>query len=155
MEIFSRLVLILLIGLVGVGSLLSPTPSYAENFPLEWQAPTQNCDGTSLPISDLGSYKIYYSKDSGRASPAAEACGCVGRHQYEKVVTVTDPTVTSVQVPVDEPGTYYVTMTAVDVDGNESCYSQQVVKAVKSITPDAPLNFEISLNQHRFNRRSL
>ena len=145
MEKISKLILAFLIGLVGMGSVMYPMPSFAEKFPLEWQAPTQNCDGTSLPISELRNYNIYYSKDVGRPNSNPETCGCTNPYQYNNIFVVTDPTLTTVEVPVNEPGTYYVTMTAVDIDGNESCYSAQTVKEVNSATPDSPLNFEISL----------
>lgn len=145
MEKNSKLILASLIGLVGMGSMTYPMSTFAEKFPLEWQAPTQNCDGTTLPISELGSYKVYYSKDVGRSDSNSQSCGCSNPHQYDNVYEITDPTLTTFEVPVNEPGTYYVTMTAVNIEGNESCYSRQVVKEVNSATPDAPLNFEISL----------
>lgn len=143
MEKFSKLSAFL-IGSVSVG-VMFPTLALAEKLPLAWQAPTQNCDGTTMPAGDLASYKIYYSKDVGRPTQEILSCGCTNPHQYDLEYTVSDPALTTIEVPVDDPGTYYVTITATDVDGNESCYSNEVVKEVNSATPDAPLNFEISL----------
>ena len=134
-----------LIGLAGMGIMMFPMSSFAEKFPLEWQAPIQNCDGTTLPISDLSGYRVYFSKDIGRSDTTAQSCGCTNPHQYDNEYLIDDPLATTFDVPVDEPGTYYVTLTAIDVDGNESCYSREVVKEVNSATPNAPLNFEISL----------
>ena len=67
-------------------------------------------DGT--PLTDLAAYRIYYGS---------------GSRSYDDFLDVTDPTATSYAVDVIS-GTYYVAMTAIDVDGNESAYSIEVIK---------------------------
>ncbi|TDJ31788.1 MAG: hypothetical protein E2O59_00245 [Gammaproteobacteria bacterium] len=77
---------------------------------LTWVAPTENVDGSAL--TDLAGYKIYYGTQSGN---------------YSDSVDVSDPGATQhdLTVPME---TYYLAMTALDADGNESAYSNEVVK---------------------------
>ena len=77
---------------------------------LSWAPPTENVDGT--PLTDLSAYRIYYG-DTSRT--------------YAQVVEVGNPAATSHTLTLAS-GDYYVAMTAVDVDGNESAYSNEVVK---------------------------
>ncbi|MFB3106645.1 MAG: hypothetical protein ACE1ZA_17210 [Pseudomonadales bacterium] len=77
---------------------------------LDWVAPTQNVDGT--PLTNLAAYRIYYGS---------------GSRSYDDFLDVTDPTATSYAVDVVS-GTYYVAMTAINGDGNESAYSNEVIK---------------------------
>ncbi len=79
---------------------------------LAWQAPTENVDGT--PLTDLGGYRIYYG-DTSRS--------------YTESVEVTEPGADSYALTLSS-GQYYFAMTAVDADGNESAYSNEVVKVV-------------------------
>ncbi len=77
---------------------------------LAWVAPTENVDGT--PLTDLAAYRIYYGS---------------GSRSYDDFLDVTDPTATSYAVDVIS-GTYYVAMTAINADGDESAYSNEVIK---------------------------
>ncbi len=79
---------------------------------LQWQAPTQNVDGSAL--TDLAGYKIYY----GLAS-----------RDYTEVLDVSSAGATSYALTLPS-GAYYFAMTALDADGNESAYSNEVVKTV-------------------------
>jgi len=80
---------------------------------LAWQAPTENVDGS--PLDDLSGYKIYYGTSS---------------RNYDASVSIDDPSATSGSVIVVS-GDYYVAMTAIDADGNESAYSNEVLKATQ------------------------
>ena len=77
---------------------------------LSWTAPTENVDGT--PLTDLAGYRIYYG-DSSR--------------DYSDMADVADPVATTHSITLIS-GSYYVAMTALDADGNESAYSNEVVK---------------------------
>ncbi len=77
---------------------------------LDWVAPTENVDGT--PLTDLTAYRIYYG---------------AGSRSYDDVLDLPDPAATSYTVDLVS-GTYYVAMTAIDGDGNESAYSNEVIK---------------------------
>jgi fibronectin type 3 domain-containing protein len=84
---------------------------------LAWDAPTTNTDGSSLnSATDLSQYKIYY----GTASLA-----------YTQVVNVTNPGTTTIsQTLTLSPGTYYFAVTTVDASGQESDYSNEVMKTI-------------------------
>lgn len=84
---------------------------------LAWDAPTTNTDGSSLnPATDLSLYKIYY----GTASLT-----------YTKVVNVTNPGTTTISQTLKlSPGTYYFAVTTVDTSGQESSYSNEIMKTI-------------------------
>lgn len=92
------------VSMISVGVLGSVT--------LSWQAPAENVDGS--PLTDLAGYEIYFGEQS---------------RNYFDSVYVAGAAVTSktVQLP---PGSYYFAMTAWDVEGNESAYSNEVIKTV-------------------------
>jgi len=77
---------------------------------LNWVAPTENVDGS--PLSDLAGYRIYYGTSS---------------RSYDNHISIDDPTSTSLAFDASS-GDYFVSMSAVDVDGNESGYSNEVLK---------------------------
>jgi hypothetical protein len=85
--------------------------------PLAWDAPTTNTDGSALnPATDLSVYKIYY----GTASKT-----------YTQVVSVANPGTTTISQTLNLlSGTYYVTVTTVDTSGQESGYSNEIVKTI-------------------------
>jgi hypothetical protein len=79
---------------------------------LRWQPPTQLVDGTPLP--GLSGYRIYYGAASG-SYLGYEEIGSTAGTEY------------SLQLP---PGDYYIAMTAIGLDGEESGYSNEVHKVV-------------------------
>ena len=80
---------------------------------LSWVAPTENVDGT--PLTDLAGYRIYYGDDS---------------QSYPNATDINDANATNFALTLPS-GSYYVAMTALDVDGNESAYSNEVLKATE------------------------
>jgi len=111
----------------GGGSSADPNASTSNNgdqtataevaLTLAWDAPTTNTDGSSLnPATDLSQYKIYY----GTASLT-----------YTTVVNITNPGTTTISETLNfSPGTYYFAVTTVDVSGQESSYSNEVIKTI-------------------------
>lgn len=88
---------------------------------LTWVAPSLRQDGTPLSLSEIGGYKIYYGTKSGN---------------YIDAVDIDDGSVTSVSLgnlPIPK-GTYFVAMTALDVDGRESQFSFEVTISIKAST---------------------
>ncbi len=79
------------------------------NLPLRWQAPTENVDGT--PLTDLAGYRVYVISDN----------------QYELADDIGSPTQTNTQLAMPS-GEYNIAMTAYDLQGNESNYSNAVTK---------------------------
>ncbi len=78
---------------------------------LSWVAPTENVDGT--PLTDLAGYRIYYG-DNSRA--------------YLNSADVNDGGATSYTLTVPS-GSYYVAMTALNLSGDESAYSNEILKS--------------------------
>ena len=74
---------------------------------LSWAAPTTNEDGS--PLNDLAGYKLHYGTQPG---------------QYTRVVTV--GSFTTAEIGDLGTGTYYLTVTAYDIYGNESDFSNEI-----------------------------
>lgn len=87
--------------------------SIASLLKLSWQAPTENVDGS--PLTDLSSYRVYYGLTS---------------RNYTATTDIDDPSTSSISIPI-APGSYYVALTAIDADGNESGYSNEIFKATE------------------------
>jgi len=83
--------------------------SVVGSLQISWQAPTENVDGT--PINGLSAYRIHYGESSGQYDSVVEVDGSASDHTLNLIV-----------------GEYYIAMTAVDVDGDESGLSNEVVK---------------------------
>ncbi len=78
---------------------------------LTWDAPTTNEDGT--PLNDLGGYKVYYGRSSGSYTNSIDA----GLDN-------------SIAIGALSQGTWFFAVTAYDTSGNESGYSNEVIKQV-------------------------
>lgn len=83
---------------------------------LSWAAPTTNTDGT--PLTDLAGFKVYY----GTVSPVDKTNG-----QSIDVGNVTGSALSGLSA-----GTYFFRVTAYDIFGNESSYSEEVSKVISS-----------------------
>ena len=83
------------------------------NLTLSWVAPSENVDGSAL--TDLAGYRIYWG---------------VASRSYDDHVQLNDATATTHTVVLPE-GDYYVAMTALDDDGNESAHSNEVLKSTQ------------------------
>jgi hypothetical protein len=84
---------------------------------LAWDAPTTSTDGSYLNFAtDLSQYKIYYGTTS---------------LTYTQVVNVTNPGTPTISQTLNlSPGTYYFSVTTVDASGQESSYSNEVMKTI-------------------------
>ena len=81
---------------------------------LQWSAPTENIDGS--PLTDLAGFRIYSLDSTG---------------VYNVVAELNDPGLTSYALDI-AIGSYQFVMTAIDSDGNESGFSNSVVKTVSA-----------------------
>lgn len=79
---------------------------------ITWQARTENTDGSSL--TDLAGFRLYYGQISGT---------------YTDVVQATNPTATSYALALPN-GKYFVAMTAINREGNESAYSNEIMRTL-------------------------
>lgn len=97
----------------------------AAPFEVCWQNPTQNVDGSDL--TDLASVRLYLSTSPGTDRVA------VGDY------ATTDPGAEICAEFDADPGDYYATMTALDVPGNESGFSNEITKTVADPVPEPPV----------------
>lgn len=75
---------------------------------LEWTAPTTRSDNTPLSLSEIQGYRVYYG-----TSPS----------NLTILVDLNDDTITDFTVDSIPSGNYYFAVTAYDMDGVESGYS--------------------------------
>ena len=94
--------------------------AYAGQVPLSWNAPTTDADGTPLTYFS-GNYKVYYGTSS---------------RNYTQTIAVNNiNSSVTYQVPNLTPGQpYYFAVTAVNTLGNESSYSNEVIKTAAGAT---------------------
>ena len=92
---------------IGCGEVASVEGIGSNSLMLSWNAPSTNEDGS--PLSDLAGYKLYYGNAPGI---------------YSNVITVGD--YTNAEIGDLGFGTYYLTVTAYDIYGNESGYSNEI-----------------------------
>ena len=77
-----------------------------------WQPPTENVDGT--PITDLPlAYRVHYG---------------VASRTYTDTILLDPAPVGDCHSWSPAPGEYYIAVTAIDSDGEESAYSNEVLK---------------------------
>lgn len=76
-----------------------------------WRAPTENVDGSAL--TDLAGYSFYWGVNS---------------RAYDAKHTLNDPAATCWLMPGLAAGYYFVAMKAFDAEGNESAFSNEVLK---------------------------
>lgn len=81
---------------------------------LEWQAPTENTDGT--PLTDLSGYRIYYGTDS---------------NQLSNVIELENPGLTTYVVDQLSASVWYFSMTALNSRGLESDPSAQLMRDMR------------------------
>lgn len=81
---------------------------------LSWQAPTQYTDGSALPGSQLGAYRIYRGNSAGSLSRIAEVDDGTMSFTVQSLTT----------------GTHYFAVTAVTVGGTESALSSVGSKTI-------------------------
>lgn len=126
---FLRTLLFFVLGFASFGAAAAETT-------LNWQAPTQNTDGT--PLTDLAGYRVYF----GYAT-----------RDYVVSADVNDPNATTATVTVPlglVPGDNYIfiAMTAIDSQGNESAYSNEItriINVVDDIAPNAPVIITVTI----------
>jgi len=104
--------LVSLICVILVGYFCFLPDAFSAQVTLSWDPPSTNTDGT--PLIDLDGYKLYY----GAAS-----------RSYSQVIDVSN--INTYTVTNLSGGTYYFAVTAYDMSGNESNYSNEVSKTVQ------------------------
>jgi hypothetical protein len=95
---------------------ITPTPEVPNEITLYWTGPTDYTDGTPLPISAIGGYKIYYGTSS---------------RKYDIKVDIPDNYADKYIFPKLEPNIYYIVITCYDTKGTESKYSKELTFTVE------------------------
>lgn len=108
----------------GTGTAAPQSPTGSNNnstgqtVSLSWTIPTQRTDGSSLPVSQLAGYQIYYYADGSSAGSG-------------QVININDPLVTTYTTQVLPPATYNFAIAAVDTTGLASPLSSPVTITVQ------------------------
>ncbi len=106
-------------------SLLLPAPTFAGHLDLGWTAPATNTDGSQL--TDLASYRIYYTTASG---------ACKNATAQTLAAPIPNPvagTMVSYSLSGLSTGsTYFVQVSALDASGTESACSNEVTAAAQT-----------------------
>lgn len=122
-----------------------PDPTPPNTVCLEWQAPTQNVDGT--PLTDLDGYQVVWD-----LIPVTNATTNIIDIPDETLTEFTSPA-TGINIPDPGPGggdvDVFFRMTAYDADGNVSALSNQVGKVVSfpdTNPPEEPTILNVIIN---------
>lgn len=109
----------------------------AATLTVRWTAPSTNADGT--PLTDLAGYRLYV----GTSTPT-----CPGSSYHAIASSTTSPlanqTVSATLTDLNPGATYWVRISAVDRNGNQSACSPTasgVAKGALSVSPTGAVNF--------------
>jgi len=100
---------------ITVNDVAGTTGTAPGTLDLSWAAPVTRSDGTPISLSEIGGYRIYYGTTSGN---------------HPVTVDIGDGSTQSTTLSNLAAGTYYLVMTTVDTNGQESTESPEVVKVV-------------------------
>lgn len=121
---------IILILFLFSGSLLLTSTTEAGEVILAWDPPATNTDGSSL--TDLGGYRVHYGTSSGVYDYVQD----VGYVLTWEVTNLTEGRV------------FYFAVTAYDISGNESTFSNEVSKAIHALPP-GNIDTSVLASEHR------
>lgn len=82
---------------------------------LTWAAPSTRADSSYLPMTDLQGYRIYYGTSA---------------EDLDMLVDLNDNSLTDYSISDLPAGSYFFTVTAYDLDGQESGFSNVISKDV-------------------------
>jgi len=94
------------------GSAASQNTISNDNVNLSWAPPSTRADGSYLPITELAGYRVYMGTSDNNLKP---------------LVDLNDETITSYTVSDLPAGSYYFSVSAYDMNGLESGFSQVVL----------------------------
>ena len=79
---------------------------------LSWVAPAEREDNSSISLSEIAGYQVFYGKEQGL---------------YSSSITINDGTATGYTFTSLPAGTYYFAVTTIDTEGRESQYSAEIM----------------------------
>ena len=97
---------------------------------LVWTPPTTNVDGT--PLTDLGGYNVYCGNQSGNYTVVKDVGNPPTNANGDVVYALKNI------LPANTSQTWYCAVTAYDLMGNESDYSNEVSFPLDLLPPTAP-----------------
>lgn len=86
-----------------------------------WTVPTFREDGSALDEKEIGEYRVYYGTSAGDYTETVEV--------VRKGPNIATPTEVSLSLATGK--TYYLVITAVDLEGRESLFSDEIVLPVE------------------------
>ena len=95
----------------GTGTTTENENNVSTDITLAWIAPAEREDNSSLSLSDIAGYKVYFGTTQG---------------QYSNSLTINDGSATGYTFNVVATATYYFVVTTIDTEGRESQYSPEV-----------------------------
>jgi len=93
----------------------STDTNLTDNVEFSWVAPSEREDNTSISLSEIASYKIYYGETKG---------------SYNYSVTINNNSAQSYTFTNLPAGTFHFVLTARDTDGRESQFSPVVTVVI-------------------------
>lgn len=78
---------------------------------LSWVAPAEREDNSSISLSEIAGYQVFYGKSQG---------------QYSNSVIINDGSAAGYTFTDMPSGTYYIAVTTIDSEGRESQYSPEL-----------------------------
>ena len=116
-----------------------PDPAPDLTICIEWEAPTENVDGSTIPASgpgSLASYRIFWSLTAGQFNVADSVL--VTDPSLREFTTV-EGAITVPRPPAGGQVDLFIVMTAINTESEESSYSNTVAK-VLNFPPPVPGN---------------
>jgi len=89
----------------------APSSNAKKALKVSWNAPLKREDSSTLDLTEIAEYRVYYGAKTG---------------DYKHVIVVDGSSTLQVEQSGVPVGKYYVAVTAVDRDGRESKYSQEI-----------------------------
>ena len=131
----------------GLVALLFAGIAQARELRIDWEAPTQRCDGTAIESADLGVLELYLDTNP-IAGPEQQSDGCSGA-QYDPPEGFTPTTAPvsdgSVTVTAEAGKTYYARARISDAAGTWSNLTHQVSVTVPLPQIKTPAVLRITL----------
>lgn len=110
--------------------------AFAGSAVLTWQAPTSYADGTTLPLSSITAYTVYYDTGTLNQGTSPKIVLPITA-QYPSTLTMSY-TVTGLT-----PGATYNFAVTATASGVESAFSNKVSKAIPASPPSPPSGLSI------------
>ena len=131
MKVVSVLVTLLCL-LVLASSAFAAGPTVGKGCTFQWTEPTTNADAT--PLVDLKEYRLYLSTTSGSYTTTPAKVIAAPKPNPSTGSNLTTP------CPAGIPqGQNYAVMTAADLAGNESVFSNEAPFVLDTVAPGAPI----------------